>query len=675
MSDKITHGVILDVVEQDAEITLEAMDYENFAPGKPFRSGSLTFPETANNRAALNTLFDTDGSNKVRIIEGVTYENDVTTIKGSLVITGQSNERMTNRLTGFFLAGNALMWLDFGDTKLNELDWSFSNHTLNYAAVIASETTPIGDLIVYDLCDRGKFIDTDNVNLTERYPAFNIAKMLKVIFSGYDLQTNFINESWFTDIYLLFTQTCGIRNDEDWKETSLIKVGKDAVQTIPLTVTASPKEFFTTNVLIDFDKDTDQFFDNGSNFNLLTDVYKVPETGTYRFIFDVSASMALGTLPGDLSGTIKFSIYSDAVKIAEQTYTILNQPTNSISNLIVDSDFIELQAGEEVKCYAVVYGEYTGTMTDGDLIISTLCTLENKVSRYYGHGSTVQTSALMPDLKVNDFLKMVFQHFAIVPQYSYETNIVRLNVWQRQQTSFDITPYIDTSTGTTDFSEAFDFELLFRVDSADRWAQEYYTLNPDNTGKYEASNGNKNKEVYTSAFSNTVLQVCFRLDADKVAIPVLWGELPESTVPYPHDAVSEWKTTFNYRLLKYLGVDSVNTYKFGYHVAGDGRTITDENFALFTPFSGLEFCNNGSTTGLYERLHKAFIARLNNGTTLTINGRLPLTYLNNLINNDADTNLTTPVYIGLNPFVGRYTVRSITNNGIQDQLVLILNDE
>ena len=122
MSDKITHGVILDVVEQDAEITLEAMDYENFAPGKPFRSGSLTFPETANNRAALNTLFDTDGSNKLRIIEGVTYENDVTTIKGSLVITGQSNERMTNRLTGFFLAGNALMWLDFGDTKLNELD-------------------------------------------------------------------------------------------------------------------------------------------------------------------------------------------------------------------------------------------------------------------------------------------------------------------------------------------------------------------------------------------------------------------------------------------------------------------------------------------------------------------------------------------------------------------------
>ena len=35
MSDKITHGVILDVVEQDAEITLEAMDYENFAECKP----------------------------------------------------------------------------------------------------------------------------------------------------------------------------------------------------------------------------------------------------------------------------------------------------------------------------------------------------------------------------------------------------------------------------------------------------------------------------------------------------------------------------------------------------------------------------------------------------------------------------------------------------------------
>ena len=673
MSDKITHGVILDVVEQDAEITLEAMDYENFAPGKPFRSGSLTFPETSNNRAALNTLFDTDGSNKVRIIEGATYENDVTTIKGSLVITGQSNERMTNRLTGFFLAGNALLWLDFGDTKLNELDWSFSNHTLNYAAVIASETTPIGDLIVYDLCDRGKFIDTDNVNLTERYPAFNLAKMLKVIFSGYDLKTNFINESWFTDIYLLFTQTNEVRNTPEWKESALINIGR-ATDQLDFTIFESPNEFELEDTIIEFDIETGEtHFDNGGNFAANT--YTVPELGTYRFVFSGALSVQVDPLAGDITGTVTVTIYADSSIVAQQVFTLENQITNNFTDIVIDTDFIELAQGVEVNCHIEAAGTYAETMDSGYISIPNSCVFSNKVTRYYGHGSTVQTSALMPDLKVNDFLKMVFQHFAIVPQYSYETNIVRLNVWQRQQTGFDITPYIDPSTGSTDFSEAFDFELLFRTDSADRWAQEYYTLNPDNTGKYEASNGNKNKEVYTSAFSNTVLQVCFRLDADKVAIPVLWGELPESTVPYPHDAVSEWKTTFNYRLLKYLGVDSVNTYKFGYHVAGDGRTITDENFALFTPFSGLEFCNNGSTTGLYERLHKAFIARLNNGTTLTINGRLPLTYLNDLINNDADTNLTTPVYIGLNPFVGRYTVRSITNNGIQDQLVLILNDE
>jgi len=595
---------------------------------------------------------------------------------------------MTNRLTGFFLAGNALMWLDFGDTKLNELDWSFSNHTLNYAAVIASETTPIGDLIVYDLCDRGKFIDTDNVNLTERYPAFNIAKMLKVIFSGYDLQTNFINESWFTDIYLLFTQTREIRNDDDWKESALIS-GSGNLDVTDNTI-------YMYGPTVDWDRTDDYFnatfigddeFDNGSNWDDTNKWYLVPETGTYRFKLTIDGDAYLRTeISAVPTGQIVYAQFTVSMRINDITVlarVFVDDSDGSehgemiFNNYVIDSDCYELTAGDKISIHTYykvrihpanqsVYWLYTSDIN---------FKLTNQVTRYYGHGSTVQTSALMPDLKVNDFLKMVFQHFAIVPQYSYETNIVRLNVWQRQQTSFDITPYIDTSTGTTDFSEAFDFELLFRVDSADRWAQEYYTLNPDNTGKYEASNGNKNKEVYTSAFSNTVLQVCFRLDADKVAIPVLWGELPESTVPYPHDSVAEWKTTFNYRLLKYLGVDSVNTYKFGYHVAGDGRTITDENFALFTPFSGLEFCNNGATIGLYERLHKAFIARLNNGTTLTINGRLPLTYLNDLINNDADTNLTTPVYIGLNPFVGRYTVRSITNNGIQDQLVLILNDE
>lgn len=661
MSDQLSHGVILDVIEQQAELTLEAMDYENFAPGKPFKSGTLTFPETANNRAALGTLYETDGAAKVRIIENVTYENEVTTLKGSLVISGQTNENGINSLNGFFLAGNGLLWLDFGDTKLTELDWSAYDHILNITNQQAGNA-----LVKYDLTDRGKYIDTDAINMIERYPAFNIAEMLKVIFKDYDLQSNFITQAWFTPLYLLFTRSNEIRNDEDWKETALINVGKTAAQTIALTVTASPKEFTLSDTLITFNDVSDPHFDNGNNF--ASNVYTVPETGTYRFIFDASASMPLGTLPGDLSGTVKFNIYADAVKIAESTYTILNQPTNSISNLIVDSDYIELAAGAGVSCFVNIFGEYTGTMSSGDIVVSVTCTLVNKVSRYYGYGSTVDISKLMPDIKINDFLKIVFQHFAIMPQFSHETNIVRLNVWQRQQSIYDITTFVNPKSGQLEYFEAFDYDLKFAEDRSDSYAQFWYSRNINNTGDHKSNNGSNVKKLFQSAFSNTIMHGSYQVDNDRTAIPILWQDIPVGVTlnSFDNDAVPEWRTTFNYRIVQDAGVNI--DYPVSHHTAGEGREVETLTCNVLTS-AGIELSD------LHDTLHAAMIARINNGSQLTIMAVLPVTYLNMIINNDSSTNLYTPVYIGLNPYVGMWTVRQIVTNGQVVQLTLILNDE
>jgi hypothetical protein len=74
MTDQLTHGARLDIIEQSTELTFHAVDYMNYEPGKPFKSGMLTFPETANNRAALGSLYDSDGADKLRIIENVLYE-------------------------------------------------------------------------------------------------------------------------------------------------------------------------------------------------------------------------------------------------------------------------------------------------------------------------------------------------------------------------------------------------------------------------------------------------------------------------------------------------------------------------------------------------------------------------------------------------------------------------
>lgn len=681
MADRITHGVILDTLEQETELTLEAVEYQSFSPGLPFKTGILTWPETANNRAVFGELYDSDGSNKVRIIENVLFENGVTTSEGSLVITGQSYINRINTLTGFFIAGNGLLWLDFGDTNLRDLDWSAYEHTLQYSVLNNS----VNELITYDLCDRGKFIDEDVVSIIERYPAFRIGEMLKVIFNGYDIQSNVLQSLWFYRLYLLFTFNSDIRNSEDWKESSLISIGKSSAQAIDLTVTASPKEFTLSDTLITFTDEADPHFDNGNNF--ASSVYTVPETGTYRFKFDASASMPLGTLPGDLSGEVKFSIYADAVKIAEQTYTILNQPTNSISNLIIDSEFIELDAGVEVSCFVNVFGEYTGSMTAGQIIISTTCTFENLVSRWYGYGSTVKPSEILPDISVNEFLKMVFEHFGIIPQYSNETNIVRLNIWKRNAEGIDLTNYLDPTTAQSEFTEPFNYEMNFKPDTGDRYGIDYFKRNPDKDGSYQANNGEKVLKVIQSAFSNTVMQPCYRLLGDDVAIPTLYSDIPKgnSIQQKIHENVPDWKTTFNYRILTLAGSETGKTYKIGFHLPGTGRTVYDVNYYIFcTTFdyqdisqvtNNIEFSDRDGFPGLHTSLHKAYIDRINNGQILTIQGMLPESYLNRIMNSDADQNIATPIYLNFEPYNGLWTVQKIVTNGKLSQLTLIRNNE
>jgi len=687
MSDQITHGAILDIIEQSTEFTFQAVDYLNYEAGKPFKSGQLSLPETANNRAALSSLYDTDGANKVRIIENVLYENDTISIEGSLIITGQSYANRINTLSAFFVSGNALMWLDFGDTKLTELDWSIGSHVLNYTNVMGSETTPIGGLIVYDLCDRGKFIDGDTVDLIERYPAFNLAKMLQVIFTGYDLITNFITESWFSAIYLMFTQTNEIRNTEEWKEAELISGSGD----LDLT----DNTIYMYGPLVDWDRADDYFqttfigtgeFDTGLNWDATNKWYLVPETGTYRFKLTVDGDAYLRTETSAVpTGLITYAQFTISLKINNTTVLArvyiddADGSENSemiFNNYVIDSDYYELQAGDKISIHTYynvriaptvqsVYWTYTSAIN---------FTLTNQVSRYYGYGSTVNPALIMPDLKVNDFLKMVFFHYGITPQYSIATNIVRLDVFEKTQTGTDINTLIDPLTGAIDYLEAFDFEVNFADDSADKFALDYYKRNPLETGNYKASNGNKVKKLFQSDFSNTILQAAYRLDADVVKIPVMWSEIPEGN-NYTTTTVPDWKTTFNLRLLKLSGVESTNAYKFGYHVAGAGRTVTDEQFIVFTPFDGVEFADRLGIEGLYNRLHRYLINRINNGSILTIQGKSDVNYLINLVNSDTTENINTPVYISAEPYNGTYTIQKIVTDGVISQFTLILNDE
>lgn len=127
----------------------------------------------------------------------------------------------------------------------------------------------------------------------------------------------------------------------------------------------------------------------------------------------------------------------------------------------------------------------------------------------------------------------------------------------------------------------------------------------------------------------------------------------------------------------YDGVQS-GQYKLGYHVAGTGRTVADVDYYVFKPYTdtnNIEFADRAGVYGLHSLLHKAYIDRINNGITLTIQGKVDVNYLNDLINCDADNNLCTPIYLNFEPFVGYYTVQKVTTTGTITQFTLIRNEE
>jgi len=226
--------------------------------------------------------------------------------------------------------------------------------------------------------------------------------------------------------------------------------------------------------------------------------------------------------------------------------------------------------------------------------------------------------------------------------------------------------------------EPFNYEVRFKTDGSDKYGQQWFERNPTENGNYKAENGEKVLRIFESAFSNTAVQTCSRLQigADPVAkIPVLWQEVPKSAW-FSDDIILEipaYRTTFNSRLLVYNGASS-EQYNLQYHVAVDGKTVTAVDYVQFLPY-GIEFADRTGYTGLHERCHKALIARINNGLSLTIQGKADAIYLNNLINCLSTENIGTAVYINFEPFVGFYTVQKVTTDGVICQFTLILNNE
>lgn len=679
----IYNGVVLDVLETSAEITFAYNDFMNLQVGKPYKSSELTLPASPVNLTAIGELFDRTGANRNRTLTNVLFDIGLLQINGNLVIYAQQGMF----LKAVFVSGNALAWVDFRDTKLNQLNWSEFDYTLSESTISMAEAGTLNSLVRYDLCDRGKMIDDPVVSIVERFPLFHLDTMFTKIFEKYNVESNFRSADWWQKLYLLYTGTDEIQNTDEWKTSALFKAIGDCSKTYTSPVGVNGWRDFSiqgVNAMVD----NGRGFDNGNNFNAVSQVYVVPDDGTYRFKAKVNIAVDLANQSTGLPSLrfnsaggkprIYLRIKNNGMVVAlddtnEFTLTGAGRVTAVIT---VDTDFLNFRQADQVTFECGVYGQWLQDAMNTELrgqVSDKVAEFYNSVSRMYGTFSDVEIYKLMPDVRVNDWLNDIFAHFAITSVYSPETNILRLNTYARSQSIEDITDNIDSATIEAEFTDPFSYELRFKADSSDVFAENWFKTNMQNDGNYKSADLGSTKKIIQSAFSNTVMRMPARLcGITTVKIPFLWSALESTDEPVPG-----YKTNFNYRILMDMGVQDAK-YKFAYHVAVTtdrtcGRVIEDRDvylFGVYDAVSTIEFCNRGTLTGLHDRLHKSYMERIIKGCLVTVTGKISELHLNNIVNN-AVQNITSPVYLGIQNYEGVYQIQSITTDGEETKYELI----
>lgn len=507
------------------------------------------------------------------------YTVDNITLIGTLIID-------TIRETyaqGVFISGNGKLWEGLANKNLRSFDWSAWSHTLTHKTVTDSEA---GGKYVYDLCDRGKWLQ-DNligisspdaiVDIIERYPAMNIKEMLILILNeqGYNLSTTTVEGvDRFSDAYLLFTQDKNIRNDSTWLKNSLFKANSSGG-----SYTDTDIPINTTFLIEDVMAFPTEEFDEGNNFDsATTKKYVVPQTGTYRFISYFNMHFIKNTGSTVTGETCEMQLKRNGTTIFKQIISVPSawksgDPVFDATGTL-DTKYRQFTAGDEITIYLYFTGEITnGTNWTITVSQGSGCNFYNDISRWYGYGSIVDFSKIVPDMTALEFISNVFDYLNIYTFYKNETKYLEIRQGRKLLTSADNLELLQIIENIT---EPLNHWLRYNTDKAAPLLDEYI----DNTGHEDLDSN--------FTFSRTLVDNSRRLFGNTTySIPILW----ESKDLNPLDMRTrftppEWVTKGNLRILLYDGAADIGAnYDLSY---GGSTTQNVSNVKVFPAFSEVD---------------------------------------------------------------------------------------
>ena len=327
--------------------------------------------------------------------------------------------------------GNTKKLLDqWGETLLNEVDWSAYNHLANYTNILLSWDNALlsGD-ILWPIADynqgwrysktlgvNGNIYQSRGVEVDDLRPAIKLKAMLTTVFAeaGYTLSGSFLSRPEMDKAFILPMQTAGPLYDPEYVAT-----GKFEASVAPFTYTqttfgtlAYTKIIFPTVIS-----------NPSGNYNATTGGYTPNRFGNYSFRVGINVTFTgagsinfVWMVNGRVKKTQAFTtttggavpVYFDAalspqdeVTFGYRTYSIVNSPS------IIYAD-----------CYAAPQGI---------------------------NGTTVSMADAMPQMKIRDFVNGVLQSFNCIlfPTSATTFEIHNLQDWYASGTTKNWSPFID----------------------------------------------------------------------------------------------------------------------------------------------------------------------------------------------------------------------------------------
>jgi hypothetical protein len=424
--------------DESINLTRQLKDLQELSSVFTDFTQSINIPASPNNNTIFSNWFSenalitgwnpNNGLDANILIHGLPVFEGRIELKGAKFIDGLPS----NYDVIFYGKSKSILDL-WGESQLNEIDFSDLNHIANYTNVTSSwgQTLLSGD-IVYPLADYETGFRYSNftgindnikkprgIEIDDLRPAIKLKKLISKAFEsvGYSVTGSFFSRADLTNLYVLPMQSSGPLYNKATSQPALFEAN-NLTTFSPLTsgvATASFRKLPFPTIITN----------PAGAYNSTTNEFTANKTGWYKIDF---AFENLIMFPNPNKFIIAYC--RNGGSRYERTYT-----TSSILGDFFTIDTF-VNAGDILT---IEYKTYSSLNTIGKLYFK--C-----VAAPYGLKNTgVEMADTMPQIKIKDFINNVFKTFNLVaiPNQNNEVELHNIYDWYELGTLKDYTPYLD----------------------------------------------------------------------------------------------------------------------------------------------------------------------------------------------------------------------------------------